>query len=256
MHSVKKIAGLAGLVLVLGAPAGADNTICTGAIYLVPDGSMHVGTFTAPNQDRWFRFVAKANRSYALVSENLSPTDVQAGVGMFAPIGPDCMGSMLFTTGSNMTEPVTIDPLNSYGSVRRTMMVAADTEVFFRIDGSADFRVRVEETTQFSPAWTTNGTFDTFYSLQNTTNAVISGTLTLSSIAGAVIDTEAVVIPAGGTFSANTSSMGTTRGQSGVATLVHNGPPGAVLCEVAIANFTISPPYIQAVKCQTARQQR
>ena len=32
MNSVKRIAGLAGLVLVLGAPARADNTICTGAI--------------------------------------------------------------------------------------------------------------------------------------------------------------------------------------------------------------------------------
>jgi hypothetical protein len=38
---------------------------------------------------------------------------------------------------------------------------------------------------------------------------------------------------------------------------VHNGPPGAILAEATIANFSILPtPYNQPVKFQTVREIR
>jgi hypothetical protein len=116
--------------------------------------------------------------------------------------------------------------------------------------------MRVEETTLFNPAWSTNGAFDAFYSFQNTTTGAIDGTLTLLSTAGTVVDTATATIAAGGTFSTNTAAMSTPRNQTGVAIFTHNGPPGAILCEASVASFSASPPYIQAVKCQTSRQQR
>jgi hypothetical protein len=36
----------------------------------------------------------------------------------------------------------------------------------------------------------------------------------------------------------------------------HNGPPGSFVVEAAIANFTISPAYVQPVKFQAVRQAR
>jgi hypothetical protein len=210
----------------VGASAAtADNTVCANAIFLTPDGSMHDGNFTTPTL-RWFRFVGKTNRSYAIVSENLSPTDVQAAVGMVPPIGPNCMGANLPNTLSNDVEPVPINPGSAVGAVRRTLVLAADTEVFFRINGdpSGRFRIRVEETTMFSPAFSTNGTFNTFYSLQNTANVSINGTLSLFDTGGSIVDTVSAVIPGGGTLSTNTAAMATLRNQTGVAVFTHDGP--------------------------------
>ena len=257
MRCVKSV--LCFVSVLLAAPTvRADNTACAGAIFVIPDGSVHEGDFVAPGENRWFRFVGKANRSYAIVSENLTATDVQLAVTMFSPIGPNCAGSPLANTLSNDAEPATTDPPNVVGSVRRTFVLGANTEVFFRLGGApaGRFRVRLEETTIFSPAFSTNGSFDTFYSFQNTANASVNGTLTLFDAAGSTVDTASAVIAAGGTFSTNTLAMATLRNQTGVAVFTHNSPPGAIVCEAAIANFSAAPAYIQNVKCQTARQQR
>ena len=40
------------------------------------------------------------------------------------------------------------------------------------------------------------------------------------------------------------------------ATFTHNGPPGAILAETAIANFSINPAYVQPVKFQAVREAR
>lgn len=259
MGCEKRVRCLVGLLLLGLVPAAtADNTACAGAIFLTPDGSMHEGDFTGPSQERWFRFVGKGNRSYALVSENLSPTDVLAAVGMLSPIGPNCAGMVLPNTLSNDVEPVPISPGNVFGAVRRTLVLAAGTEVFFPVTGGfpGRFRVRVEETTIFSPAFSTNGSFNTFYSFQNTANLSVNGTLTLFDIGGSIVDTESATIPGGGTLSTNTAAMMTLRNQTGVAVFTHNGPPGVILCEAAVADFSTVPPYIQNVKCQTTRQQR
>lgn len=258
MKFSKRIVCLMALLLSgLGGSARADNTVCTGAIFVIPDGSLHQAVL-APDQDRWFRFVAEPNRSYALLSENLDLTDSLGFVGMASPIAPDCAGSDLPNAIPETVSPASTDPLGTVGSVRRTFVAATETNVFFRVRSTAagNIRIRVEETTIFSPAWTTNGTFETFYSLQNTTNRDINGTLTLYSLVGTVVDTITAVIPNRGTLSTNTSAMATSRSQTGVAVFTHDGPPGAILCEVAIANYTTSVPYVQAVKCQTARQQR
>jgi len=36
----------------------------------------------------------------------------------------------------------------------------------------------------------------------------------------------------------------------------HDGPPGAIIAEAAIANFSISPAYVQPVKFQAMREGR
>ena len=107
----------------------------------------------------------------------------------------------------------------------------------------------------FSAAWTTNGTFNTFYSFLNTTSVAINGTLTLATTMGAPAGTTNFVIQPNSTFSTNTQALNTIRTQTGTAKFTHNGPPGAILVEADIANFTITPtPYIQVVKFISTRE--
>ena len=112
----------------------------------------------------------------------------------------------------------------------------------------------LSDTTMFSPAWSTNGVFDTYYSFQNTTMASLSATLMLLDAAGAVVTTFPVSIPAGGRVSTNTAALAVGRNQIGSARLTHDGPPGAVLAQAAMASFMISPPYVQPVKFQVVRE--
>ena len=73
---------------------------------------------------------------------------------------------------------------------------------------------------------------------------------------GAVLSTAPMSIPAGQRVSVNTASLGVARNRTGTARLAHDGPPGSILVEAAIANFSISPAYVQPVKFQPVRERR
>ena len=122
--------------------------------------------------------------------------------------------------------------------------------------GTHPITYSVSETTITSPAWSTNGVFDTFYSLQNTTRSTVNATITLLSLGGSVVDTGTAAIPPGGTFSTNTSASGlaTPRNQVGVTRITHDGSPGSIFCEAVIASYSISPPFSQPVKCAAPRE--
>ncbi|MGH2899299.1 MAG: hypothetical protein ACRDMZ_11540, partial [Solirubrobacteraceae bacterium] len=119
-----------------------------------------------------------------------------------------------------------------------------------------DFAAQLRETTLFSTAWSTNGTFNTYYSFQNTTTASIAGTLRLRNTAGTEVAAVPVAILAGATASVNTVSAGAPRSQTGVATFTHDGPPGAVLIVATIANFATTPATVQPVKFESVREGR
>jgi hypothetical protein len=108
-----------------------------------------------------------------------------------------------------------------------------------------------------SASWSTYGTFDTYYSFRNTTGATINATLTQFDVNGTVVGSPvALAIPARATASTNTVALVTTRNLSGTAMFVHDGPPGAILAEADIADFTLTPPYVQRIKFQVQRELR
>jgi hypothetical protein len=145
---------------------------------------------------------------------------------------------------------------------RRVSFTASGEETFFRaklFNGSGtslSFTFAWSETSLYGPAWSTNGTYDTYYSFQNTTGATVNGTLTLMDAAGTVLSTSPVSVPAGATGSANTSSLAVARSRTGTAKLAHDGPPGAIVAEAAIANFSFSPAYVQPVQFKAVRESR
>src|SRR5207245_1260731 len=155
------------------------------------------------------------------------------------------------TAGSTLptNDTSTIDPSGT-GGLTRVSFIATGTQTFYqaRLVNTTGGPVTVtfgwSDTTQFSAAWSTNGSFDTFFSFLNTTGGAVSGTLTLFDTSGVVVSTFAVAVPAGQTASTNTSALGTTRNRTGTAKFTHNGPPGSILVEAPIANFSISPAYV------------
>jgi hypothetical protein len=107
-----------------------------------------------------------------------------------------------------------------------------------------------------SSAWTTNGSFNTFYSFQNTTILTLNGVLKLLDITGTEISSVPLTILPRQTVTANTVTLGTGRNHTGTARFTHDGPPGAIVAEAAIANFSITPAYVQPVKFQPVREAR
>ena len=167
-----------------------------------------------------------------------------------------CGGISSVTTKSNTTA---IDPAAPAGAVRLSF-TAMGTNPLFHVslaDGAGiPYTFSLSETTLFSTAWSTSGSFDTYYSFQNTTGAALDGTLTLLDTTGAILSTVGLSIPAGQTASTSTSSLMVARSTTGTARFTHNGPPGAILAQAAIANFTMSPAYVQPVTFQPVREAR
>jgi hypothetical protein len=249
----------------LAASARADNSVCAAAILVVPDGSLHEGDLTASASIRWYRFVAKAGRSYALMLENLTSPDQQPKVGITGVF--DACGGALVTANefADTQEPVSIDPSFVVGATRQALKASSDAVLFFQVNlldvsNAARFRVRVEETTLFNPFWSTETGLETHYRLFNTTNRSCSVTLDLR--------TDSNAVPAGGANSvtfdlaANTSvsrqtgvgGLNIQNGQSGHATIAHDCTPGAILADA----FLGTPTGFRSlpVKITTARQQR
>jgi uncharacterized repeat protein (TIGR01451 family) len=242
-------------------PDAANNSatdtdlVSCGDVVAVPDGRLIRATL-GDNETARVGATLRIGNSYSLEFKN---TDGIAPPGTLTVLSGDdgCSGISTLTTNDTST----IDPSGS-GGVARASFVATGTETFFRARllndtrGPVTFTFGWSDTTQFSAAWSTNGSFDTFYSFLNTTAAPLTGTLLLLDANGAVLSTLAISIPAGQTAGVNTASLGVARNRTGTAKLTHDGPPGSILAEAAIANFGISPAYVQPVKFQAVRDAR
>ena len=244
-------------------PAGAPTSVTltaspcqTQTVVVVPDGRLTTKTIGAGTQ-AWFGASVRIDNSYSVEFKNTSGDSIP--LGTLTPFSGDdgCSG----TSTMAYRETASIDP-GSGAASRRISFTASGTGTFFRarLDNGAGPAMPISfswsDTTLFSPAWSTNASFDTYYSFQNTTGTAIGGTLTLLDTSGAVVSTFPVSIPAGQTASVNTASLGVSRNRTGTAKLSHDGPPGAVLAEAVIANFSTSPAYVQPVKFQAVRDGR
>jgi uncharacterized repeat protein (TIGR01451 family) len=230
-----------------------DTLICAGEMVVLADGRVSAGVIGA-GATVWLGSSLKIGDSYSLELKN--PTEPAAPPGTTTVFAGDdgCSGTSTLAT----RDTTLIDPVGE-GLAQRVSFTATGTERFFRArvvnsGASVPFTFSLSDTTLFSSAWSTNGSFDTFYSFQNTTGAALNGTLTLLDTAGATLSTFDLSIPAGQTASTNTSTLAVASGRTGTARFTHNGPPGAIVAEAAIANFTISPAYVQPVKFLAVRE--
>ena len=227
---------------------------CASEIIIVPDGRLSEALVPA-GVTAWFGGGVRIGDSYSVEFANKSGETAPGTLTLYS--GDDaCTG----TSSVTVRDTSTIDPAFT-GGVRQSF-TAGGTLTRFRAKlvnttgGPVTVGFGWSDTTLFSPAWSTNGSFDTFYSFQNTTSADIHGTLTLLDATGTLQGNFNLTIPAGQTVGMNTASLGVTRNRTGTAKFTHDGPPGALSPEAAIANFTLSPAYVQSVKFQTVREAR
>ena len=231
-----------------------DTLVCNAEVPIVPDGRLATGAI-AGSATAWYGASLHLGGSYSVEFKNVTGTMGAPGLTVFK--GDDgCAPSSTLT----IRDTAAIDP-GATANAARVSFTASGSEPFYRIRlvnsaSTMGFTFNVAETTLFSPAWSTNAGFDTYYSFRNTTGATLNGTLSLLDTAGVTVATTPVTVPPGGTASANTSTLGVTRNRVGTARYTHDGPPGAFLVEAAIASFSLNPPYVQPVKFVSVREAR
>lgn len=236
-----------GAALAASSPTNAQT--CNGTHPLLPDGRVNaaLSSSTAADHVNYF-FRGKPGRSYFIDVRGLNRDYAAGNFSVNASVGTSCPT----TNGTGVRVTSTIEPTGSgFGAASLTIQVAIDSYVYVRAGWTSGSAVPMEatlvDTTLFSPTWSTVTTYDTYYSFQNTTNALCTATLTQSDTTGAVAATATLPIPAGTTAAANTVSLGTPRNKTGTATLTHDCPAGGILVQMAVANFTSTPAYIQAI---------
>jgi uncharacterized repeat protein (TIGR01451 family) len=241
-------------------PNAANNTatdtdilVCGSVVVVVPDGRLTQAT-VGVGATAWFGASLKIGDSYSVEFKNTTGGLPPGTLTVYK--GDDiCSAGTTLTTNDTSA----IDPSGT-GGLARASFTATGTQTFFQAKlvnttgGPLTVTFGWSDTSQFSATWSTGGSFDTFYSFLNTTGVSLSGTLTLFDTAGVTIGTFPVTVPAGQTSSVNTSSLGVPRNRTGTAKFTHNGPPGAILAEAAVANFSLNPAYVQPVKFQPMRE--
>jgi len=241
---------LAASLLLVPAFAGAEGTLCASPTVIVPDGRITSSTIPAATT-YFFRIASRIGSSYSAEFHNVLGAAVQTP-GTLAVFSDTGCATAVTTTNTGATDP---GDLNG----ERRSFTATTVQTLFSLNNATaspiTYSFSVSDTTLFSPAWSTNGTFNSFYSFLNTTGGTITGTLTLYNTAGTQVGTAPFTINPNNTAATNTATLATVRNTSGTAKFVHNGPPGAILAEAAIANFTITPtPYYQGVKFAPTRE--
>jgi len=240
------------VVLLVASPlAHAEGGACNAPTVIVPDGRITQSTIGA-GATFFFRITSRVGNSYSAEFHNVLGAAVQTPGTLTVFSDANTCAATVTTTNAAGTDPGDVNG-------NRVTFTATTTVTTFSLNntsgGSITYSFTVSDTTMFSPAWSTNGTFDSFYSFLNTTGATLNGTLTLYNTAGTQVSSTAFTINANSTASTNTAALATVRNTTGTAKFVHNGPPGAILAEAAIANFTITPtPYFQGVKFLPARE--
>lgn len=243
----------------LPALARAEGTSCGNPTYVAPDGRRIQSTI--PAGATFFLYYlntsgAANTRSYVFEVRNTTNIWSQGfTVSAFSDVGV-CAVALPTTDVSGHEPQLHPSSGNRLAFLHPTGNAGAEFSVQNTSGVPLTYEFSISDTTQFSPAWSTSGTYDTYYSFFNTTGNSISVTVNLVTTAGASAGSTTLVVPAGRTAATNTVSLATVRGQAGTAYLTVRGPVGSILTEADIANFTSTPGYIQPVHFEAVRDQR
>lgn len=256
MKGISAFAVVTALIGSLGVAGRAEAISLCDAVLTVPDG--RVRTFSgisSSTNDLAVIFQARAGRSYSIESY-ISGKGYQFG-NLSSNVNTL---SCPITDMAGLTSTVTIDPAppNVPNFYRVSVTAAATQAINLRTGNTsangAEISVKITETTLFSPAWSTNGAYDTFYSFMNTTNATCNGEITLFNQAGTQVASATLSVPPGGTAATNTATLSAPDATTGTARFSHNCPPTAFLATAAIVNFTSTPAYNQIIPFLAPRE--
>jgi hypothetical protein len=270
--------------LFLGLPAVsfAGGSTCAAATALVPDGRVLTLDYVqagAPGQPAtvWYSFLASSGHSYSVeVRDDLDGNP--NGDLAFTFYSASCATQMSGAAGPSYTpsqyrdtsaiEPAVVPNTGLRVSIPNPNNDTIAIKVANSSLSSGHYvSVSVTETTLYDPSVITNGNMNNFYSIQNTTSATINGTFTFRETwTGALIAPSPITISliANTAAAVNTATpapgtnppgyLALTRGKYGSAAFANDGPPGALAVNAAIADFTMTPAYVQATRLAPVRQ--
>jgi hypothetical protein len=201
---------------------------------------------TAFAQRRYRRLPAEPVTSVALGTERATGTNAQeeetvSSRRMVRAGGPSTPGTKYASTA---------EPSGSAGMARGSRVSTskqslAPARSANKAPDAAYFAVGSLATTRVGPAWSTVDSADTVYSLTNATRDPLIGILTLLDATGVAVSTLALSIAPGRTVRVDTASLGAPRGRTGTVKLIHDGPPGSIRVEAAMAAFDTRSPSRQ-----------
>jgi hypothetical protein len=271
------------LALALFVPVSvfAGGVSCTSTTGLVPDGRVLDFDNVQPGSTAYYSFGSVAGRSYSIEVHD----DVDSNPGSELQIqyysqaaqasGWTCANAVAMTAGTppysstQFRDTTAIEPVLVSGRRVSVPAPATDTIIIGVKNTGANSHyvaISVSETTLYNPAVITNGNFNVFYAFQNATSATINGVFTFRETwTGALIAPSPIAValaPNGSSFNTGTPAAGTnppgylalTRGKYGTATFTHDGPPGAFVVDAIIADFSVTPSFIEPTKLAPIRE--
>ena len=240
--------------LAAGAQCFFVGTVADGRV-LGPYG------LNSASDDITLTWDTEANRSYSV--EVITQRGPSGGGALSPTITIDdtfCPVADIVSAGVTIRNTTNISSAITTGGARRSVVITSPAPSFLemRVSNSdvstSSAVVKVSETTQFHPGWSTGGGFETFYSIQNTTNSTCTVTLKLFNLAGAEVATTTQAIAAAALLATNTQTLGVANGLAGTGRLTHDCPPGGIFVDAAIANFGTSPAAIIPAKFAPVRE--
>jgi len=232
--------------------AGEASAQCLNFVLGIADGRV-IGPFTnagAVNLTVPY-FQPSVGKSYAVEVWSANSgliSSFTGGPGAGCPAAND----------ASMTVTTSFEPRLDSRGTRVSFTSTSTAFIVTRVD-SGTFYYSVTDTTLYNPSWSTASPYATQWGLHNTTNATITGTLTLrESFGGSATYTRAI------SLAANSTTFVTTfdtfvggpipAGRGGSATFTHNGPANSVQGDGYLVgtNGTVVPTIFRAMR-DTAR---
>ncbi len=229
--------GLMRTNVVKGAP-----TTCGPDPVLSSDGVVTTEDAIYNNTTAYYTLNVKDGHSYSI--EVWDPFDLTAGVAPgIQVLASDCSTSIPV---SNVTS---MDPDLSGGfSSRVSWIQGSDQKVHIAVSNpdptnTYTYYIRVTDTTLINPRWSTYVPYDTQWGLTNTSAVNITGTLSIVDVNGIVLKTIPLTLLPGRLTVITALTEGIPVNDSGNATFVFVGSPGAVMGDA----YYLNPPTASTI---------
>lgn len=233
---------LLGAMMLVPAAVFAQNTSFATASTLTISGhgQYHV-TDTTTNLDTFYMWRVVAGRSYCIETENqeFEQSNVATGLTVFRADTTTVIGTNVFADvpefpNFSNSRVCYIAPVTERNYVQVTRNAASSTT-------SAFYRIRVVESSVYSPWFFSGSGFEAFILIKNNTGIARTLTVTLFSTGGAILGTQTGMLPANGSLNLQVSAappagFGLASASGGVR-ITGDAPLGSITANVTSLSF-------------------
>lgn len=222
------------VTLAMPALGLAQSTTSALAVKSTHIGQEHtVFIDDAANNQKWFRYELRANRSYC----------AEAGAGVNQSGDSDSNDDTILTvfradaaTVIGAQDDTAAEP-DSFRGSRVCFIAPLDGTAFVRLTdfsaGTYTYRMRLVETTLFASWFFIGGDYNAFTLLRNTTTTTISYTMSWRNAAGVVVGTTSGTVPANGGIGINARTfVNPAATLNGTVEITHTASPEGLVGQV------------------------